>query len=85
MNELDQKARALLLAWPVLLFGVSLVFQVGSASEEMKVLDESHKEIKPLLTRVAVLESEVPHIRDDLSEIKADLAVIRKYLIEKSK
>jgi len=85
MNELDKKARALLIAWPVLLFGVSLVFQVGSASEEIRVLEESHQEIKPLLTRVAVLESEVPNIRDDLSEIKADLTIIRTYLIESSK
>ena len=85
MNELDKKARAMLIAWPVLLFGVSLVFQVGSASEEMRVLEESHQEIKPLLTRVAVLESEVPNIRDDLSEIKADLTIIRTYLIEKSR
>jgi hypothetical protein len=85
MNELDKKARALLIAWPVLLFGVSLVFQVGTASEEMRVLEESHKEIKPLVTRVAVLESEVPNIRDDLSEIKADLTIIRTYLIENNR
>ena len=82
MADISPKPSWLIFAWPVLLVLFSSVFQFGYALNSLEQVESELALHAPMATRLAVLESELNPIREDLSEIKDDLKIIRQYIIE---
>ena len=69
--------------WPVALFLIGSLFQMGMANQEIEQLANQQKELKPLVAQVAVLEANAGQVKEDLVEIKEDVKLIVDALINK--
>ena len=72
-----------MVGWPVLTVIVGMIYMAGSQNQEVVQIEQDVTEMRPLLARVAVLEAGADQTKEDLSEIKADVKLIRDYLLEK--
>jgi len=51
----------------------------------MQALKKENDQLKPLIPRVAVLESQATKMGEDLQEIKSDIKLIRDFLMRGEK
>ena len=74
-----------MVGWPILTAIVGMVYIAGSSSQEVAQVQKDIATVQPLVSRVAVLEAGADTTKEDLQEIKADLAIIRDYILEKGR
>ena len=74
-----------MVGWPILTAIVGMVYIAGSSSQEVAQVQKDIETVQPLVARVAVLEAGADTTKEDLQEIKADLAIIRDYILEKGR
>lgn len=67
--------------WPMALFFIGSLFQMGMANQEIDQLATQQQELKPLIAKVAVLEANADQVKEDLVEIKEDVKLIVNVLI----
>jgi hypothetical protein len=77
----DQQKNWFMVAWPVILFFVGTLYGVGASDAEMKQMSKEVDAMKPLVAKVAVLEATNAQVKEDVTEIKADVKAIRDVLI----
>jgi outer membrane murein-binding lipoprotein Lpp len=81
----DVQKNWFMVGWPVVTAVVGMVYMAGSANQEVLQIQKDVEDITPLVARVAVLEAGADQTKEDLQEIKADVKLIRDYLLEKGK
>jgi outer membrane murein-binding lipoprotein Lpp len=81
----DSQKNWFMVAWPVLTAVVGMVWIAGSSSQEVAEVRKDVEIVQPLVARVAVLEAGANTTKEDLQEIKEDLAIIRDYILEKGR
>lgn len=81
----DSQKNWFMVGWPVLTAVVSMVYIAGSSSQEIMQIQKDVDGVQPLVARVAVLEAGANQTKEDLQEIKADVAIIRDYILEKGR
>lgn len=74
-----------MVAWPVLLFFTGTLYSAGSADQEIEQIAKEQESLKPLVAKVAVLESNADQVKEDVQEIKADVKAIRNVLLNTKK
>lgn len=67
--------------WPMALFFIGSLFQMGMANQEIEQLATQQRELRPLVAQVAVLEANADQVKEDLVEIKEDVKLIVNVLI----
>lgn len=81
----DAQKNWFMVGWPVFTALVGMVYIAGSSSQEVLQIQKDIEEVQPLVARVAVLEAGADQTKEDLQEIKADVAIIRDYILEKGR
>jgi len=77
----EQTRNAVVFLWPIILVLGSSMYQAGAYEAEMQALKKENDQLKPLIPRVAVLESQAAKMGEDLQEIKSDIKLIRDFLM----
>ena len=70
-----------MVGWPVLCVLLSTIYQAGSQHQELQNIQKAVDGVQPLVPRVAVLEAGASQMKEDLQEIKADVKIIREYIL----
>jgi outer membrane murein-binding lipoprotein Lpp len=74
-----------MVAWPIILFFTSTLYSAGSTDQEIQQIAKDQQDLKPLVAKVAVLESNADQVKEDVQEIKADVKAIRNVLLSGGK
>ena len=79
----EQSKHAIMILWPIILVLGSSIYQAGAYEAELNRLKQENAELKPLIPKVAVLESQAAKMGEDLQEIKSDIKFIRDLLMDR--